>query len=102
MEGAILELVVVVSACTKEEQSPLFSIIPTVQVFKDLFHTRTLHKFELGRNPPVILKIGDSKLIFGLVQKFQDLFHTCTLDQFELGRDPPNVLDVGDSRFGFG
>ncbi len=84
------------------EQSPLFSIIPTVQVFKDLFHIRTLHKFELGRDPPKVLHTADSKSRFGLGQLFQDLFHTCTLHKFELGRDPPNVLDIGDSRFGFG
>jgi hypothetical protein len=115
VEGAILDLVVAVSACKKEnapsdpmhdprsvEYSSLFSIIPTTQIFMDLFHSGTLHQFELGRDPPVVLDIADSKSGFGLVQKFKDLFHTCTLDQFELGRDPPNVLDIGDSRFGFG
>jgi hypothetical protein len=114
-ERAMPELVVPESVCVKQEslldqmhaprsveRFPLFSIIPTVQMFKDLFHTCTLHKFELGRDPPVVLNFADSKSGFGLVHKFQDLFHTCTLDQFELGRDPPNVLDIGDSRFGFG
>ena len=114
-ERAMQELVVPETVCVKQEslldqmhapssveRFPLFSIIPTVQMFKDLFHTCTLHKFELGRDPPVVLNFADSKSGFGLVHKFQDLFHTCTLDQFELGRDPPNVLDIGDSRFGFG
>ena len=115
VEESIPELLVPVDACKKED-APLdpidaprsaeyfspFSIILTVQVFQDLFHSCTLHQFELGRDPPVVLNFADSKSGFGLVHKFQDLFHTCTLDQFELGRDPPNVLDIGDSRFGFG
>ena len=84
------------------EQCSSFSINSTVQKLKCLFHTFTLHQFELGRDPPVISKIADSKTRFGLVENFQDVFNTCTLDQFELGRDPPNVLDIGDSRFGFG
>ena len=111
----MLDISVAVIACIKEEASldsmhvppsveqfSPFSIIPTTQTFMDLFHSGTLHQFELGRDPPVILHIADSKSRFGLVQKFKDLFHTCTLHQFELGRDPPNVLDIGDSRFGFG
>ena len=111
----MLDLSVAVIACIKEEASldsmhvppsveqfSPFSIIPITQTFMDLFHSGTLHQFELGRDPPVILHIADSKSRFGLVQKFKDLFHTCTLHQFELGRDPPNVLDIGDSRFGFG
>ena len=112
MEGTVLDLSVVVNVHTKEEsplelthadkKSPQFSIIPTTQTYKDLFHTCTLHKFELGRDPPVVLNVCDSKSGFGLVQKFKRLFHTCTLHKFELGRDPPNVLDIGDSRFGFG
>jgi hypothetical protein len=56
VERAMPELVVPVDACTKEEEalsdpihapraaqySSLFSIIPTVQMFKRLFHTCTL------------------------------------------------------------
>ena len=70
VEGAILDLVVAVSVCKKEnapsdqmhasrsvEQSPLFSIIPTVQVFQDLFRSCTLHQFELGRDPPCGIKL---------------------------------------------
>ena len=116
VEEEIPALVVPVDEYTKEEDplSPMhapwsaeyfspFSIIPTVQVFQDLFRSCTLHQFELGRDPPVLLNFAHSKFGFGLVQKFKDLFYTCTLDQFDLGRDPLNVLDIiGDSCFGFG
>jgi hypothetical protein len=67
VERSMPELVVAESACIKEEdplgpihasrsveQFSLFSIIPAVQMFKRLFHTCTLHQFELGRDPPSI------------------------------------------------
>jgi hypothetical protein len=66
VEEEIPALVVPVDEYTKEEAtlSPMhaprsveyfspFSIIPTVQVFQDLFRSCTLHQFELGRDPPV-------------------------------------------------
>jgi hypothetical protein len=75
VERAMPELVVQVDACKKEEvpldpiraaqYSSLFSIIPIVQMFKRLFHTCTLYKFELGRDPPNVLDIGDSRFGFG-------------------------------------
>ena len=77
VDEAIPELVVPVDACKKEEApldpiaprtsqySSLFSIIPTMQMLKRLFHTCTLHKFELGRDPPNVLDIGDSRFGFG-------------------------------------
>ena len=79
VERAMPELVVPVDACKKEEApldpihapraaqySSLFSIIPTTQSFMDLFHSCTLHQFDLGtRDPPNVLDIGDSRFGFG-------------------------------------
>jgi hypothetical protein len=70
VEEEIPELVIPVDAFTNKEAHldkhfSLFPIIPTMQMFMYLFHICTLLKFELGRDPPNVLDIGDSRFGFG-------------------------------------